>query len=321
MAGEATRNTRVKLSLVLVTRFGIDRLQRALEAFSALWIAPELEVVIVGPEAGGVAQAGKFARVVQVPWNDFASMGRPRAAGVRATTAPYVAFGEDHCFPLQGWGRALLRRLEEGWTGVGPVILNHNPASLTSRTDWLINYGVYGVRGQNGRVNGIPPHNSAYRTDVLQAMGPELAELLEMEHFLQERLLAGGGQLYREPEAQASHVNVSTLSAHWKAAYHGGRVYGWQRVQINQWAWPRRVFYAAALPAIAALRLVRSARCAPDRGDWPVLAMLAVAAAVGSLGEVCGYLFGPGHSIAQRVNTELDRLSGLRTVERPLLLP
>jgi hypothetical protein len=231
-----------------------------------------------------------------------------------------MVFAEDHCFPRPGCAAALLSRLREGWTGVGPLILNHNPSTWTSRVDWLLNYGCFSPGRPAGEVSYIPPHHSAYPTAVLRALGPELSDLLEMDHRLQERLCAGGGRFFLEPSAQAAHINVSRLLAHWDSQFHGSRLYGATRATCGGWPGYRRGLYAAAFPVIAVLRLARVCRLLTDWRSVMLLPQLTIAATLAAAGEACGYLFGTGSSLARRVDQELDHVSYITAGDRPLLL-
>jgi Glycosyl transferase family 2 len=310
-----------ELSVILVNKYGFLRLQRILESLAAQSLASQLEVIVVSPfEAPGGGSEWPFARIRYVKCGRVDSLGPARAAGAQACSTPYLVFGEDHCFPHAGWAEALLARLRQDWTGVGPVIQNHNPATWISQADWLLNYAGFAYSA-GGPTNYIPPHNSAYDTAALKALGPDLAELLQMDHHLQERLLSNGGRLFLEPLAQAAHTNLSRPLAHWASQFHGSRVYGATRALHMGWPLHRRVVYAAAFPAIAALRLARACMLFSNWRAFAVLPLLAVAATLAGLGEASGYVFGLGSALLSRADEELDRPSGIVASEQHLLLP
>ena len=310
-----------ELSVVLVNKFGLDRLIRVFASLAEQSIADRLEIVVVSPFDPPAKQQSRFAAVEYVKCGSIGSLGEPRAAGVRACSAPFLVFGEDHCFPRPGWAETLLTRLREGWTGVGPAILNHNPSSWISRADWLLNYGCFSEACAEGPASNIPPHNSAYRTAALLALDADLPALLQMDHHLQSRLLAEGGRFFLEPSAQAEHTNLSRLVPHWQSIFFGNRVYGATRARIHHWPAHRRGIYAAAFPLIAALRLIRACAFLKDWRSLPMVPLVTIGAVTGAAGEVCGYVFGDGSSLRRRVDEELDRLSGVRASDRALLLP
>ena len=252
------------LSVVLVNKFGLDRLRHIFASLADQSIAGRLELVVVSPFDSPREEPSPFANLRYVKCGPIHSLGPPRAAGVEACSAPFLVFGEDHCFPGPGWAAALLGRLREGWTGVGPLISNHNPSTWISRADWLLNYGCFSANGCSGSVRYLPSHNSAYPTAVLQALGPELPGLLQMDHHLQARLLSAGGRFFLESSARAAHTNLSRPLAHWASQFHGSRIYGASRAEHNRWPAYRRGIYAAAFLVSAALRLSRA--CALLRG-------------------------------------------------------
>ncbi|MGZ8211802.1 MAG: glycosyltransferase family 2 protein [Burkholderiales bacterium] len=321
MAGEraSADMASADLSVVLINKLGFDRLSRIFDALARQSIADRLELVVVSPFDPPNETGWPFARVRYVKCARIDTLGPARAAGVQACSAPFVVFEEDHCFPRPGCAAALLGRLREGWTGVGPLILNHNPSTWTSRVDGLLNYGCFLPGCPTGEVGYIPPHHSAYPTAALRALGPELADLLQMDHHLQERLRAGGGRLFLEPSAQAAHTNVSRPLAHWGSQFHGSRLYGATRATHGRWPAYRRGLYAAAFPAIAVLRLVRVCRLLRDLRSVPLLPLLTIAATIAAAGEAWGYLFGIGSSLARRADQELDHVSYVSAADRPLL--
>lgn len=309
------------LSVVLVNKFGLDRVRPILACLAEQSIACQLEVIVVSPFDPPNEDPSPFASLRYVKCEAIGSLGPPRAAGVQACSAPFLVFAEDHCFPGPRWAASLLSRLREGWTGVGPLISNHNPSTWISRADWLLNYGCFSADGCSGSVRYIPPHNSAYSTAVLQALGPELPGLLQMDHHLQAHLLSSGGRLFLESSVKAAHVNLSRPLAHWTSQFHGNRIYGATRAEYDRWPPYRRGIYAAAFTLIAAIRFSRACALLRRWRALPVIPLLMIAATIAAVGEAWGYLFGSGSSLLHRVNEELDRPSGVIAAERPLLLP
>jgi len=309
------------LSVVLVNKLGFDRLRRVIACLEAQSLAGQLELVIVSPFEPPSQAPSSFACVKYVACDSMDSLGPPRALGVRACSAPYVVFAEDHCFPQPQWAESILGRLREGWTGVGPAILNHNPGTWTSRADWLLNYGGFGPDRQSGSCAYIAPHNSAYATAALQRLDGELGELLQMDRNLQSRLLSEGGRLFFEPSARTAHTNLSRPRCHWSTQFHGARVYGALRARYEHWTAIRCGAYTLVFPAIAALRLVRACTHLKGPREVPLFPLLILASTIAAIGESCGYLFGAGSSLGWRAEEELDRVSGLIEAERRLLLP
>jgi hypothetical protein len=112
-------------------------------------------------------------------------------------------------------------------------------------------------------------------------------------------MLAKGRQLYLEPAAKVSHVNITRPLCFHLDHFYGARVFASARA--SDWPWPRRLLYAAAAPMF----MIRKARewhqnitrvglkseLLPKA--WPVLLLSAAAVA---LGEALGYIFGIGRA-------------------------
>jgi hypothetical protein len=289
------RDARIELLLVKTTASEWtldDRDRRELESFTAV-------------------------RVIDVPpGSDFDSA---RAAAVREASAPFVAFTEDHSFPQAGWAAALLERLEEGWTGVGPVVENGNPRTSTSWANFLMEYGPWMPPGRAGAWAHIPGHNSAYRREALTALGAELATYLEVESVIHWTLGQRGHRFTIEPRARTRHVNFSKPWPSIALRFHGSRQFASRRAR--GWSLSRRALYAAGTSVLPALRLSRLARL-PFVAQQPSIAIRALPAVlasvvVSSLGECVGYVTSdPGASMRYLTNIENDRTRFLARSDR-----
>lgn len=280
-----------------------------------------IELVIAGPQAlqDSMAESDRADLESFPAWRHVVisrdtQFDAARAAAVRAASAPYVAFTEDHSFPRPGWAAALVAALDEGFTVVGPVVENGNPTSQTSWGNFILEYGVWMPPGRRGEWAHLPGHNSAYRRDVLVALGDRLASLLEVESVLHWELARSGHRLAQEPRARTRHVNFSRFAPSVKLRFHGGRQFAANRAK--DWTLPTRLAYAAAFPVIAGVRLARSAAMVPSSarpatvlGALPLIGILVL---VSSLGESVGYL-------TRRVGSSADFLSDIEHDRRRFL--
>jgi hypothetical protein len=284
----------------------------------------QIELVIVCPDASQLALPGRVLegfhshQVVEIA--PFRSVAIPNAAGARAARAPVVAFCEDHAFPDPAWAEALLSAHRGPYAVVGPAVHNANPATLTSRADFLIGYGPWAAPIASQEPAHLPGHNSAYKRAVLLEYGARLEDMLEAESVLQWDLVARGHRLWLEPEARLAHTNFSQFGVWTRVQVHAGRVFGGTRAL--GWSWPRRLFFAAASPLIP---LVRLRRLWPDASRLPrdegrrlaVLATVAWGLVFDGLGQAAGYLTGTGRS--RSVAHEFARVDYVTTSDRDLL--
>lgn len=302
------------LSVVVVTD-AYDTIRKTVRHLRAQTIADRIELVVVaaGPEQALGLDLGELAELHShrvVPVDDVRSLSWARAPGIRAAAAPIVVLAESHCFPEPEWAERLLAAHEQGWTAVGPAIVNANPASVVSWINLLIDYGPWLAPTKGGEIDDLPGHNSAYRKELLLEYGPGLEAMLEAETIMHADLRARGHRLYQEPGALAAHVNVTRTASWIGERFQTGRRFASARSH----AWPawRRAAYAAGSPLIPLVRLRRLLRDVRRTGigrhfrgyGYPLLVL---ALAVSAIGELVGYVLGSGDSMYELSRIELHK--------------
>lgn len=316
-----------RLSVIFLSLDGGASLKKVLRHLSTHQWAGQIEIVVAITEEASIAldQSPAFAgfRVVRASVSE--DIGKARAAAIRAASAPFVALGEDHSFPVEGWAQALLAPLEAGAPAVGPQILVANPASSVSWSDAILCYGDYLQPSDRNATKHLPWHNSAYRREILLAFGDRLDFLLEADSLIQAALADQGHRFTMTPHAATDHCNHSLLRPQLKALYWGNRLYGATRAIGEEWPTVRRLSYAAAWPAITALRAWRAVRTCLALRDHRIrygtlLPLLLAGSMVAAAGEVWGYLFGLGrNTLRWRSYYELTRVIHVLPSEVSLL--
>jgi hypothetical protein len=298
---EMVASGRPAMSIVVITPDRFETISTVLRHAHAQSVKEELEIVIVAPTVDVIPLDAPtmhgFHSVRVVPFGAVASStAAARAEGVRAASAPIVAFVEDHCFPQPGWAAALIAAHRNSWAAVGPAVGNANPKSAISWANLLIEYGPWLEPATAGAVEHLPGHNSSYKRSVLLEYGPALETMLETESILHWDLRAKGFALLLEPAAMALHMNFTTIGASMRLRFHGGRLFAAARTR--RWSLARRVAYAAASPLIPIVRLRRilaqawrQRAAALPVNALPALAFLLICDAAG---EMAGYLLGAG---------------------------
>ena len=301
------------LAVILITPDRYETIRRTVETLRAQTARDRLELVIVSPSDETLEpddeQLGDFSWVHTVEIGELVSTAQARAVGVRAATAPVVAFAEDHSFPEPGWAEALIRAHADGWSAVGPDVRNASPESVVGWADALL--GQRAIDPERAAVVAdLPGRNSSYKRELLLSYEDELDAMLEMETLLHWDVRAKGGQLYLEPAARTSHVNHGHLPDFVREHFYVGRMFAAQRAR--RWSRGRRLAYAGAAPLIPFVRLSRilpAARRSSRRyGLLPrVLPALLLGLAVAAAGELLGYAAGPGSSGRRIVDVEFHR--------------
>ena len=302
-----------ELAVILITPDRYETIRRTVETLRAQTARDRLELVIVSPSdetlEPDAEQLRDFPEVRTVAIGDLVSTAQARAAGVRAASAPVVAFAEDHSFPEPEWAEALIRAHAEGWSAVGPDILNASPESMMGWADVFL--GQRAVDPERAAVvDDLPGRNSSYKRELLLSYGDELDALLEMETLLHWDFRSKGGQLYLEPAARTLHVNHGHLPGFVREHFYVGRMFAGQRAR--RWSRARRLAYAGASPLIPFVRMSRILpavrRSSRRHGLLPrVLPPLLLGLAVSAAGELLGYAAGPGSSGRRIVDVEFHR--------------
>src|SRR5205085_8518830 len=134
-----------RLSVVMVAGDCRERAQHALDRLCAQTALDELQIVVVdlGAQNGRGLTAPAEARVDIVARPNVAEWAEARRIGLERTSAPAVAFVEEHCFTDPGWAAALIGAHEGPWASVGYGFRNANPDTYVSRAAMLTDYGLW----------------------------------------------------------------------------------------------------------------------------------------------------------------------------------
>jgi hypothetical protein len=157
----------------------------------------------------------------------------------------------------------------------------------------------------------------------LLAYGDRLEEMMEAETVLQFDLRRRGLQLGVAPAARLAHTNFAFASSWLPVMLYQGRVFAAARAR--PWSLAKRLLYTAASPLIPAVRLARGVRqFARAGGSKPpmtrVLPMLALGLVLDGVGQMLGYLAGPGDAVARVAQYEFHRVRHIPEADRQALL-
>jgi hypothetical protein len=321
-----TQSRLPEMSVVLVSLDSFERIRATMAALKAQTAKRRLEVVIVAPSKealnleDGEVQDFRSFQIVEV--GPIRSTGGAIAAGFRRAQAPVVVYAEEHSYPLPTWAEALLRAHEKPWGAVGPAILNDNPTTIVSWANLFTDFGPSVHAALGGVATHLAWHHTSYKRGLLSGYPKEqLQNYLETEGLLHQALQERGFQLYLEPAAKSSHVNVSTIPSLIQCEFVGGRLFGAARMRHHRWSIGRRLLYILACPLIAIVRMRRTLREVRRAGQlddlFPrILPSMLAAVVAHCLGEISGYAFGAGNAAWRRVPCELNRSQFLTESER-----
>jgi hypothetical protein len=294
-------------------------------------VRDDIELIIVTPDAAGLDPTllGPFAcwRILLVP--EVSECGPAMAAAVRAARAPWVVYAEEHSYFAEDWAERLLAAHDRGYQAVGFAMANANPQRLVS---WAHLYGQFsGVvePAEAGERDFLAGHHVSYGRDFfLENYADTLVAAMEDESALFIDLRARGVPMYLAGDALSRHINISRLTSYLAMDYVGQRSFAGTRALLGRWSLLRRLVYAAGMPLaplVRMRRILRDVRRTSREQLLPqILAPIGAALVCGMVGEMVGYIAGPGSSARQKVDKELQRQEFLDdgwTREEPLSAP
>ncbi len=293
-----TPNDAPLLSVILATDT-FERGKLLIESMTRQTMAKRIELVLVTTSPDdvrrGTAGNEHFHSVVILPAKTVVPLSRGRAAGVRASTAPYVFIAETHAYPDPEVCEKIVELLSEGWSLVVPGLRNANPRNGISWGSFLSDYGAWSRSLPAGEIERAPAHNTAFRREVLADFGADLEKAFGFGDTLHEGMKSRGQRAWFVPEVAVEHVNIYHVR-HWlRERYLSGVLIGGSR--SDKWQWSRRFLYVAASPLIPFVVLARvrgGVREVARREKLPATTYPVIVGGVilKVLGEVRGYLFG-----------------------------
>jgi hypothetical protein len=289
-----------ELAVVLCTD-GFDTIRRVVSCLRAQTSRSQIEIVIVAPSRAALGAdeslLGGFWGVKVLEVGEITSLAPARVAGIRAAEAPVIFLGETHSYPQPGWAEALIAAHRGDWAAVVPGIGNANPRTALSWGGLLTEYGSWIHGLPPGEIHRFPTWNTAYKRDVLVALGDRLEELLGSGDGLVRVLSTNGHRFYFEPAARLDHLNSAVFGRWFHERYIGGLSIASSR--ISSWSTWWRLAYVCGAPLIPAVVLSRSVRAllvtrrAVKLPAWTIPTMLG-GAVVSAVGEMIGYAGGAG---------------------------
>jgi hypothetical protein len=300
------------LSVILPTD-SFETIQPVLEKLRQQTLAPRIELIVVATLIEAVAETLQFerdfaaVRIVQA--KAISPLAIPRAAGIRAATAPLIFVGETHSFLRPDAAEKLVAIMaDETWAAAVPGFENANPNSLLSWSAFLFAYGRWSANLPAGEIAEAPMYDCVYRRSVLLEWDGRLEEIFLQGDDLRRAMEARGHRVCFEPAARIEHLNIEVPGAWLSELYLIGALVGSKRAR--RWPWWRRLVYAAGAGLIPAILLRRAwsglrETARVERLPRGTLALVVVAFVTKAVGEFVGYL-GGGGTRAQHMMTRYE---------------
>lgn len=291
-----------ELSVVIASVNGLPYPLACLEALAAQEGDIRAEVVLADCTGAATAAAvrERFPEVRLLSFAERRSVPALRAEGIRAARGRLVAVTEDHCVPRPDWYRRIVdAHRANGWAAVGGGVENGSTDRVVDWAVYFCEYSQHMAPVPSGPSDFIPGMNVAYDMDALAPMKEVFAEGL-WENFLHDRLRAAGHEIGMDPAIVVRHEKYFTVPMFLSERFHYSRSFAGMRVQDAPWR--VRLAWAAATPLLPGLLVVRITVNVLRRRrhlGWfaRALPLVVLFSTVWSIGELVGYLRGPGDSI------------------------
>lgn len=291
-----------RLSVVVASIVGAPFIDDCLASLFNQKNAPNYEVIVVdcnGEETRRRVVA-KFPEIRLIPQETRKTVPDLRRIGVEQANGEIIAILEEHCVASEDWLSSILKAHEAGaHAAVGGSVVDYDYKRLRDWVTYFVEYNAYMPPVPLGPVSDLPGNNIAFQRNVLTR---HLANLDHgyWEAFLYSKLKSENATLFSDPKIIVYHRGPFNYMYYLRQRYLFSRAYaGTQRQAMPN---ARRLIYFLASPFLPVLLLARISMRVFQKKYRPgkfiqCLPLLIPVSFVYILGEVVGYLRGPGDSL------------------------
>lgn len=287
------------LSVVVASVNGWEVLELTLQSLDSQPERSRMEVIVVEAAGGGVRERLRAHRPeVVVIEAERMPIPRLRHLGVCRAQGKIVAILEDHGQVARGWASSLLEAHKGPWAAVGGAVEN-GKRGLVNWAVFFCEYTPYMKPVLEGEATDLPGNNIAYKRPHLMRHA-QVLEQGKWESWINESLRADGARLASTNAAVVHHIKPFRLGYFVVQRFHFARSYAGMR-RVDQSVLTRLVYGTGslALPALLMARVTKTVLAKKRNLGWYLVTspLVALFLSVGALGEMIGYLFGPGSSL------------------------
>jgi glycosyltransferase involved in cell wall biosynthesis len=293
-----------EISVVIASVNGLPYPLQCLDALAAQRDDVDLEVVVADCTGPGTAAAihERHPWVKLVTFDSPQSVPALRSAGFEVARGRLVAVTEDHCVPEPDWVRALMDgQRRTGWAAIGGGV---EIAPTRRAIDWAVYFCEYaGLMSPvpEGPSRAVPGMNVAYDMQQLASVRSIFLQA-QWENVIHDQLREAGFEIGLDPSIVVNHCKHFTIAMFWSERFHYSRAYAGQRVAGTglgtRMSWAVK---ALGLPPLVMMRIVRAT--VTKRRHVRQLArtfhLVVLFSVVWSVGELVGYVAGPGNSLVK----------------------
>jgi hypothetical protein len=289
------------LSIVVASVNGWEMLGPTLRAIDLLPERSKIEVIVVEAVGGATRRAllAHRPRVEVIAVDEKRTIPVLRHLGVTRASGDLIAILEDHGEVAPDWASVLLEAHQGPWGAVGGVVENGR-SGWVNWAAFFCEYAGYMGPVLEGESTDLPGNNIAYKRPHLLRHAHEL-ESGRWESWINDKIRADGVPIASTNRAVVRHIKPFRLGHFLVQRFHFARSYAGMR-RVDQSLMKRLIYGVGsiALPGLLTLRVTRTALAKRRNLGWfaVCLPLISLFFTVGAVGEMVGYLFGPGDSLS-----------------------
>lgn len=247
--------------------------------------------------------AADFPEVTLIPCARESTLPALRAVALASAKGTYVVVTEDHCVPADDWLAeivAAFRRASGDIAGVGGVVVNGLRVRWLDRATFQCEYGKYVPPVADGPSDDAPGMNVGYLREHLAPIDPALLCMGFWESGVHAALRRRGLTFQSSDRVRVTHKKHFGFLEFVQQRFWYSRHFAGNRFPANSAG--RRALAFALTPVLPIILLWRFHSAAIRRpayiGEFAaLLPLLTIFALVWAIGEMVGYLFGPGDAL------------------------
>ena len=295
-----SENQQIKLSIVIAAWNGSEMLRACLKSLEKQIETANAEVIVVCNFLNGIAEsAAEFPFANHIILSTDATVPELRTRGIFEAKGVVIALGEDICAFDSNWCREILKvRESEKYSVVGGTVENSENQNALDWAVYFYDYGKYMLPERARITKALSGMNVSYNREVLEQARESYADGF-FETFVNEELKQRDCELHLMPSAIVFHHKNYEFKKVVSQFYNQARSFAARRAV--HFSFPKRLFFTAASPLLAALLPVRVIWRSIGKGRHlgkliMSLPYLSILTSVWTFGELCGYLAGEGKS-------------------------